>query len=1000
MKTKKKLWGLVIGIDILLAVLVVALCLMLFLGKDKKKDDDPVEDQQETTTPDSQTTAPGNDEDKDPDGSETADPKDENDETEEGGEDDTTSSDDDDSQGSSQGSQGSQSGSSSGNNNNNSSQGGSSQEEEENKPVEEEKITVSAPGSRDNCYTENISYLPFEFATVTLGKGEVVYYNIYGAAGKLLTIEDEGAYVVYNSKTYKAEGGVLRLALTDSNSDPVNLGIGNSLDKRSFGVFFCQIPEPPVTIDSIEQINVSLKAGNMEGNTYLWTAEKDCELNLWIDSVSPETAQYDIIVTVNGYEYALSTFGVDDTESGKRVLSLDIDEGCTVSINVFEKDHKEASLVIKGSADEIVVPDYYDEYVPENGQITTAKIAPGTDVQYNIYGAGDMILTINDPDVYVIYNGVTYGADGNGTVRITLEPVLGMRFPVTLRIGNSSDTRKAFSLDLKFPVGHMANPEALTDLVYLDLSLEEGNEQGYYYSYVPTDDGTVHFSIVMITEGVSADIVYTNNTTYETKSLIMDGVENEYGEIVLSADVTAGDEIVFQVATVPDSEWKYPAADIMIGATFEYPLGSYYNPIHVENPSTVTVEAGKLTYFAGFYSDTVMTVKGENASFSVECSDAVLIPDDNFEVSHFVTAGMRQPVIFGITNSGETDAEFSLKFEYPLGSYTNPEVLEELSYHSVKFSAGNTLGYYYFYTAKEDGTISFWISEVTEGAQAEVMLINNTTYEQLNLTVDGVEDEFGDLVLAMDVSKGDEIMFQVSVLPDEETWEYPAADITVGANFEFPLGSIDNPYSEFVPEDGVLQTPVIPGESFVYYTAYGAGSKIFTLEGDFGYVIYNDVTYGPDASGRVVLKTDKVLGRNPVNFIIGNSGTEEASFTMKFEYPLGDSNNPSVIGLGEHTALLEAASEGYYYTYYAEKSGTLTLTIDTDACANGWQFFMNNITAYRYGERHTHADTTIVSSESFEVTEGDEITILVNTYDRRNEWAAPAGEVVFEITME
>lgn len=52
--------------------------------------------------------------------------------------------------------------------------------------------------------------------------------------------------------------------------------------------------------------------------------------------------------------------------------------------------------------------------------ITTVKIPVDSTIYYDVYGVGGLILTVEDPDAYIVYNEKTYHADENGLVTVEL----------------------------------------------------------------------------------------------------------------------------------------------------------------------------------------------------------------------------------------------------------------------------------------------------------------------------------------------------------------------------------------------------------------------------------------------------------------------------------------------------------------------------------------------------------------------------------------------------
>ena len=108
---------------------------------------------------------------------------------------------------------------------------------------------------------------------------------------------------------------------------------------------------------------------------------------------------------------------------------------------------------------------------------------------------------------------------------------------------------------------------------------------------------------------------------------------------------------------------------------------------------------------------------------------------------------------------------------------------------------------------------------------------------------------------------------------------------------------------------------------------------------------------------------------------------------------VGSVNNPAELVIGENTAVLEEGSNGYYYTWTAEETSVLTITMPE----GDWTYVINNITVGTYGDTQW-SDSNPVNPAVINVAAGDKIQIMVNTYNPNDMWRNPAGELT--ITAE
>ena len=196
------------------------------------------------------------------------------------------------------------------------------------------------------------------------------------------------------------------------------------------------------------------------------------------------------------------------------------------------------------------------------------------------------------------------------------------------------------------------------------------------------------------------------------------------------------------------------------------------------------------------------------------------------------------------------------------------------------------------------------------------------------------------------------------------------------------LGSQENPiFVDFAYNEtntGATATVTVPAGATVYYQAYCSG-MILSINGE-----------------NMGVQTAE-YPRMPVVFSITNDGEADAEYALAISYPAGTMDNPAQIVLGDNTATIEAGnSQGYFFTYTAQEAGTLTFTISGEA---GWVYAINNLTTGKYGDQHWFDDDPVVNPEVIEVAAGDEIQIMVNTYDPADMWNNPAGTITVSVAV-
>ncbi len=195
----------------------------------------------------------------------------------------------------------------------------------------------------------------------------------------------------------------------------------------------------------------------------------------------------------------------------------------------------------------------------ETMTVTTVAIPAGGVLYYDIYRVGGMILTIEDANAYVEYNGNRYDAQ-NGVVSIQLENALASD-TVSFAFGNNGSSDVSFVVSFSNATGSYQNPTIIETLGEDNqISLEEGNDTGHYYKYYAEQTGTIRF---YLTASVDSIIVVTNNRNSAQRS--NDGDElftDENGDPYIELDVEQGDEIMITVGAKPNKRGKFPATDI------------------------------------------------------------------------------------------------------------------------------------------------------------------------------------------------------------------------------------------------------------------------------------------------------------------------------------------------------------------------------------------------------------------------------------------------------
>ena len=511
-------------------------------------------------------------------------------------------------------------------------------------------------------------------------------------------------------------------------------------------------------------------------------------------------------------------------------------------------------------------------------------------------------------------------------------------------------------------------------------------------------------------QGVTAVAVElsSDGTTWTAAEVALAGTATPTDASCYAGDVTAtlatATEASYVRVTLTQFKYLGGFEEIEVMTEAEPEAGSPEAPITPDffdipgSFDTVEIEAGASLYYNLYrIGGTIITINDADASVTVdgETYDAV-----DGVVSFIAPASMSpmMPTTLVFSNKGTEAKSFTVNFSLPEGTMGNPEKLEELGWTDAVVAAGNTEGYYYTWTATEAGKVTLYISSATEGAEVDVVINNLNSYAQRSVSADGVEDEFGDKVVEIEVAAGDVLNIQAVVLPDAD-WNYPSTDTEISfvAAFEAPAGTESNPITpDYFDIPGSFDTDSIPAGSTVYYQLFGVADTILTIEDANVSVTVNGETYEAVDGVVTFVVPASMNPRMPVVLAITNNGSEDASFTVKFDLPEGAMGNPEDLEeLGDITVNLEENdNDGYFFEWIAPADGILNATIIGATEGTEVDVTLSNGTTYAVKNGSDADENGVIS---IEVSEGDVITIQVVALPNEN-WYIPASDV--EVSLE
>ena len=636
-----------------------------------------------------------------------------------------------------------------------------------------------------------------------------------------------------------------------------------------------------VYLDSVEEIAVDMIEGAAT-KTYKWTPTEDGVLTIYI---------YDEMAEGTELTVTMAQGDKTVTRNDEDAFELEFVAGTEVVITVAKTSEAALAFTMNGVVD---APRGSEENPITLQELVNQVTVTAEPTWFTTYFGGTTMTVTGTGAYNVTVNGeATAAADGV----VTMPVVVGFRQPFVFTI----DAAGEYTISFEYPVGTYENPEVLFRPNYIQVNIEEGNDQGYYYKWTSQANGELKLTCPEV-EGVEYDVVLTNMNSY-AMAWLQDSTDG-----TVSLAVSAGDEVLIQVVAVPGEDWSIPALQTAL--------------------------------------------------------------------------------------TGE--------FVFPVGTQSNPEILFRPNYIQVNVAEGNNQGYYYKWTSNAEGALKLTCPEV-EGVEYDVILVNMSTYEQAWL------QDSTDGTVSIDVKPGDEIIIQVATIPDGN-WNYPALQTALTGEFVYPVGTQANPEALFRPQ--YIQVNVAEGNNQGYYYKWNSsanGTLTLTcpeVEGvEYDVILVNMSTYeqawlqdSTDGTVSIDVKPGDEIIIQVVTIPDGNWNYPalQTALTGAIAFAAGDQMNPAQLVIGENTAEIAAGSQGYFYTWTAEANGNLTVTMPE----GNWTYTVNNLTAGTYGDMQWSDSESVQNPAVIKVKAGDEIQLIVNTYDPADEFNAPAGTLVVTAAFE
>lgn len=382
-----------------------------------------------------------------------------------------------------------------------------------------------------------------------------------------------------------------------------------------------------------------------------------------------------------------------------------------------------------------------------------------------------------------------------------------------------------------------------------------------------------------------------------------------------------------------------------------------YVPDGAGSFTTVTIPAGENMYYRLYTAGSFLRVEDTDAE--VIWNEQVYQAEDGvLEIA--LPADETQSVALAFRNKNSEEKSFAVEIRDVVGSKSNPIVLDSVADVQAELTEGDADGVYYSWTADRSGILKMTLGSVAGTDAADAIITVKGTSVRLSE---------GGGAAQLPVKEGEEVLIQV--LTQEDT--YPQAQIQISG---YVAVIVDMEISQ-IPSQ-VESVTVDAGQSVILRIT-GSGRKSLKIaDGDFA-VMYDGVTYAPDAQG--VIQMNLPDGAAELELI--NQGTEPKTTQLFFDYPMGHEQNPhNLTELGQLAVSIPADQEGYWYSYTAPTPGMVTFQIRTYPA-------IENVKTDIVITNQTTGESAALWSEdelenptvSMPVNTGDELTVWVSVTD-------------------
>ena len=566
-----------------------------------------------------------------------------------------------------------------------------------------------------------VSEIPFEIESVTVGGNQSVIYRITGNSRKSFKITDGDFVVVYDAVVYSPnEQGVIEFNLPGGKSAAEVELINQTPDAKTTQLYF-DYPmghqQNPHSLTALGSMIVEIP-DDLEGYYYSLTAKTAGMVTFQIWTYPEiENVKTDIQIT-NETSGKTATLWTED-ENGEAV------ENATVSVPVNAGDEVTVFVSVTdifGYAVYTELEIYGELYGTEELPIIieypgfTAYVPAGETLYYEGYNMADLILSMIGTDAQIGHNGNIYTAD-NGLIRFDV--VAQGRNPARFAITNLGSEDAVYEVAFAYPVGHSENPDTL--LLGVNTVVCDAGQYDYCYNFKAPRAGTLTlifdsnaqwvYTVDNLTQGVYGDTQWSDSDPLMS-------------EVTLT--VKANDQIQIRVNTYDaDNMFESPAGSVVFEA--KYITG----PTTIRNTDTITyatlIPGEGAAYTGNFYGLMLKVSGAKNAA--VEYDGVLYTANATGNITVKFPASGTGNLQYVIYNTGTEQSTMTMQFSSgEVGTTANPETISTGSYSMVQDEVGGAV-YYYEIMVETTGTMIFTFETDVDA----FYMINNSVLRYTNM---------------------------------------------------------------------------------------------------------------------------------------------------------------------------------------------------------------------------------------------------------------------------